>query len=564
MKRTLSIDADTSDEELMRQLAGGQPEAIGPLHARYASLIHGVAARTFDRATAEEISQEVFLAVWRHAANFDPTRGTFRAWVLQITRSSVLNELRRRGRRPRATTPSHGSGDDHLPDPGPDPAESAWREHRRAVVRAAVQALPPPQREALSLAFLEDLTHEQVAAFLNLPLGTTKSRIRSGLKALHRHWPPWSAQGLILAGLLTVAGLRDHAHQAALRRQLPRTEPGHQQRGRAATPGPGARHRPGGPRQLSRPSRRQPGRLDPVLPRARPPRTGISGLGVPRRTVDLARSGSARQRRAQPHHRRGPRIGDSTGSDPGHARAGRGSRRCWSRTDRAAGDPLAGPLSRRPAPHPQRVGQWTGALRGSRAPSGRPLPDRMRLPKRVSKSAETDPGRPARCIQYRRVEVTAWCPAPPGGQGGPPGPPPRSPPRIFDIEVGTTVQQPTRNIDHALRSSPASLRPPLAGPRNRDGQGRDVRGAGRISLTLGRGVDERPDPTDYRRGTRADRVGRRLCVSPLRGNRGEGWIRAELRSIPPDLVSNRLPAPDPPVGLNRRFAIACARLAIKS
>lgn len=216
---TLSLNADTSDEELMRQLAAGRSEALGPLHARYASLIFGVAARSLDRAAAEEISQEVFLAVWRHAASFDPTRGTFRAWVLQITRSIVLNEVRRRSRRPRATTQSNGSGGDHLPDPGPDPAESAWREHRSAVVRAAVDALPPPQREALSLAFLEDLTHEQVAAFLDLPLGTTKSRIRSGLKALRGSLAPLVGAGLVLVGLLTFAGLREHAHQASLRRQ---------------------------------------------------------------------------------------------------------------------------------------------------------------------------------------------------------------------------------------------------------------------------------------------------------------------------------------------------------
>jgi RNA polymerase sigma-70 factor (ECF subfamily) len=216
---TLSMNADSSDEELMGQLAAGRQDALGPLHARYASLIYGVAAQSLDRAAAEEISQEVFLAVWRHAASFDPTRGTFRAWVLQITRSSVLNELRRRSRRPRATTQSNGSDGDHLPDPGPDPAESAWHEHRRAVVRAAVEALPPPQREALSLAFLEDLTHEQVAAFLNLPLGTTKSRIRSGLKALRGSLAPLVGAGLVLVGLLTFAGLREHAHQAALRRQ---------------------------------------------------------------------------------------------------------------------------------------------------------------------------------------------------------------------------------------------------------------------------------------------------------------------------------------------------------
>jgi RNA polymerase sigma-70 factor (ECF subfamily) len=215
----LSTDAATSDEALMRQLAAGRQEALGPLHARYAALIYGVAAQSLDRAAAEEISQDVFLAVWRHSATFDAARGTFRAWVLQITRASVLNELRRRSRRPRTATESNGSGGDHLRDPGPDPAESAWRKHRRAAVRAAVDALPRRQREALSLAFLEDLTHEQVAAFLNLPLGTTKSRIRSGLKALRGTLAPLAGAGLLVAGLLAIAGLREHSHQAALRRQ---------------------------------------------------------------------------------------------------------------------------------------------------------------------------------------------------------------------------------------------------------------------------------------------------------------------------------------------------------
>jgi RNA polymerase sigma-70 factor (ECF subfamily) len=203
----------------MSELAAGRPEALGPLHGRYAALIWGLAARSLDRAAAEEISQEVFLAVWRHAASFDPARGSFRAWVMQIARTRVINELRRRRRRLRATSQSQDPDTDHLPDPGPGPAEAAWCEYRRAAVRAAVEALPPPQREALSLAFLEDLTHEQVAAFLDVPLGTTKSRIRSGLKALRTRLAPLVTAGVVLAGLFTLAGLREHAQQAAQQRQ---------------------------------------------------------------------------------------------------------------------------------------------------------------------------------------------------------------------------------------------------------------------------------------------------------------------------------------------------------
>jgi RNA polymerase sigma-70 factor (ECF subfamily) len=202
----------------MARLAGGREEALGPLYVRYASLILGLAARTLDPEAAEEIRQEVFLAVWQHAATFDPARGTFRAWVLRITRTRILNELRRRTRRPRTTSQSSRTGDDPLPDPDPGPDEEAWRAHRRDAVRAAVDALPPPQREALSLAFLEDLTHEQVAAFLDVPLGTTKSRIRAGVKALRTRLAPLVAAGLIVTGL-TLAGLYEIKQQDALRRR---------------------------------------------------------------------------------------------------------------------------------------------------------------------------------------------------------------------------------------------------------------------------------------------------------------------------------------------------------
>jgi RNA polymerase sigma-70 factor, ECF subfamily len=214
-----STNVDRNDEELMSELAAGRREALGPLHGRYASLVFGLAARSLDRATAEEITQEVFLTVWQKAATFDPARGTFRAWVSHIAQTRVINELRRRGRRPRATSDPDGTGSENLADSEPGPDEAVWREHRRAAVRAAVEALPPPQREALSLAFLEDLTHEQVAAFLNMPLGTTKSRIRSGLKSLRVQLAPLITVGLILASLLTFAGLREKAQQAALRRQ---------------------------------------------------------------------------------------------------------------------------------------------------------------------------------------------------------------------------------------------------------------------------------------------------------------------------------------------------------
>jgi RNA polymerase sigma factor (sigma-70 family) len=212
------LDPSLSDEELMGQLAAGRQEALGPLHGRYAALVFNLAARTLDRATAEEVVQDVFVAVWRKAGTFDPARGSFRAWVLRIAHFRVINELRQRGRRPRVERDPEGLRLASVPEPGPGPDEEAWNKHRRGLLCAAVAALPPPQRQALSLAFLEDLTHEQVAAFLEVPLGTAKSRIRSGLQALRGRLAPLVGAGLVLAGLLTFAGLREHDHRAALRR----------------------------------------------------------------------------------------------------------------------------------------------------------------------------------------------------------------------------------------------------------------------------------------------------------------------------------------------------------
>ena len=91
-----STENASADEDLMRRIAGGSPEALALLHRRFARLIFGLAAQTLDRATAEDLVQEVFLAVWRNASRFDPERGTVRAWILQIAHFRVLNELRRR------------------------------------------------------------------------------------------------------------------------------------------------------------------------------------------------------------------------------------------------------------------------------------------------------------------------------------------------------------------------------------------------------------------------------------------------------------------------------------
>ncbi len=172
------------DEELVRRIAEGRHDALDPLQERYRPVLTSLAARQLDRPSAEEIVQDVFLSVWQHARNFDPHRGSFRPWVFQIARRRIINELRRQRSRPQLEADPEGVLLDGLADEAPGVGEQLAGNESRSAVRGALQVLPQAQREAVALAFLGELTHEEVANALRVPLGTTKTRIRSGLLKL--------------------------------------------------------------------------------------------------------------------------------------------------------------------------------------------------------------------------------------------------------------------------------------------------------------------------------------------------------------------------------------------
>jgi RNA polymerase sigma-70 factor (ECF subfamily) len=215
---TEPLDPARTDEELMDDLARGRQDALGPLYGRYASLVFQLGVQSLDRPAAEELVQEVFLTIWRGADNFDPSQGAFRPWLLRLTHWKILNELRRRRRRP--ATRTDADDDDPLqevPDVDPGPEERAWQTEHEDIVKSALAALPPKQRQAIALAFLEDMTHEQVARTLDVPLGTAKTRIRSGLQILRSHLAPMAASLLALG--IGVIGFRLVQTQATLDRQ---------------------------------------------------------------------------------------------------------------------------------------------------------------------------------------------------------------------------------------------------------------------------------------------------------------------------------------------------------
>jgi len=192
----------TGEEDLvlLQGIRDGREDALQQLHRRYAPLIFHLACRALDRAAAEEVVQDTFLAVWRRAADFDPARGSFRTWLVSIGHHRMLDELRLRSRRPQTSgepllDQAALSADDPLPD------EALWREYQRDAVSEALRALPEPQRAALRLAFFADLSHQEVAKALQVPLGTAKTRIRSGLRQLERH-----LGGLVALLFVTLGG----------------------------------------------------------------------------------------------------------------------------------------------------------------------------------------------------------------------------------------------------------------------------------------------------------------------------------------------------------------------
>jgi RNA polymerase sigma-70 factor (ECF subfamily) len=178
---------EQEDERLVQRVAGGDALALETLYDRYGKAVYSLTLRIVrDPETAEELTQEVFVRLWRYANTFDATRGRFAGWLLGIAHNLSLNEVRRWQSRPqKAELPA--SDDERtydLIDESADSAEAAWQNIRRQAIVAALQQLPAPQRQAIELAYFGGFTHLEIANKLGDPLGTIKSRIRIGMQRL--------------------------------------------------------------------------------------------------------------------------------------------------------------------------------------------------------------------------------------------------------------------------------------------------------------------------------------------------------------------------------------------
>lgn len=168
--------------QLVRAIAGGDQGALYSLYEQTHRIVFTLIVRiTMNRETAEEVTVDVFYDVWRRASTYDPANGSVVGWIMNQARSRAIDRLRFDQRKKRANTYPHSLGPttDIV-----DPQQSCLFEEQSRLLRKALEVLTPEERQAIENAFFSELTYEEAAKKLNQPLGTVKTRIRSGLGKL--------------------------------------------------------------------------------------------------------------------------------------------------------------------------------------------------------------------------------------------------------------------------------------------------------------------------------------------------------------------------------------------
>ena len=168
---------------LVQSIAAGDQLALHALYERAHRIVFTLIMRiTANRETAEELTIDVFHDVWRRASRYDAANGTVLGWIMNQARSRALDRLRFESRKKR----SRGGDVQPMAEVAPDPRDVIELREQGESLRAALAALTPDERQAIETTFFAGLTHVEAAAQLNQPLGTIKTRIRSGLQKLRQ------------------------------------------------------------------------------------------------------------------------------------------------------------------------------------------------------------------------------------------------------------------------------------------------------------------------------------------------------------------------------------------
>lgn len=172
------------DVELMRRIAAHDQEALRALYQQHGKAAYSLAYRILQNATlAEEVTQDAFLKVWRQTTHWNPEKGKLKNWLLTITQFTAIDRLRREQRQPALHPDSIEDTDETMLS---SPADSRWQDG--TVLRLLLTQIPEEQAALIDLAFFQGMSHSDIASVTQLPLGTVKTRLRSGLQRLRALW----------------------------------------------------------------------------------------------------------------------------------------------------------------------------------------------------------------------------------------------------------------------------------------------------------------------------------------------------------------------------------------
>lgn len=170
--------AQESDVLLLKAIAARDEAALAQLYDRYDRILFGLLMRILNnREEAEDVLQEVFLQVWRKAEDFDETRGRPFTWLVTLARSRGIDRLRTLASRERVAE----AGAREVSEEISDAATDALKSEQRGLVSDALAKLPDEQKRTIMLAYFDGLTQTEIATRLGAPLGTVKTRMRTGM-----------------------------------------------------------------------------------------------------------------------------------------------------------------------------------------------------------------------------------------------------------------------------------------------------------------------------------------------------------------------------------------------